>query len=315
MPARLLLALLMLALGTGTAAPEAGGARQVSAGGFAATLVLPQAVPDPPVVLIVAGSGPTDRDGNNPFGVAASYLEKLAAALAAHGIASLRYDKRGAGQSPAVTDESVLTLQTYVDDAGAVFDWLRAQPGLGPIVIAGHSEGGLIALELAAARRDVAGLVLLATPGRPPAQMIRDQLAPVPEPLRARALDILARLEAGGSVEDVPVPLHALFRPPIQNFLRSLLALDPAARLHAFPGPVLVAGGGRDLQVGRADFDALAGTRPRAERLWLAGMNHVLVEVDDDVQANLAAYADPHAELAPGLAEAIAGFVERAAGR
>jgi len=313
--ARLLLGTSLMAAQISLAA--AGGAeQQVSANGFPATLTVPIGVSDPPMVFFIAGSGPTDRNGNSPLGVEAGYLGKLAHALADGGLGSLRYDKRGVPGGVAVADESTVTFQTYLDDAKTVLDWLHESSSARPVFVLGHSEGGLVALYLAGVRPEVAGVILLATPGRPPAETLRDQIMQhMTDPLRRQALDILARLEAGAVVDDVPASLIALFRPSVQPFLRSLLALDPAARLGASPIPALVIGGGRDLQVGRADFDALSANALQGSSLWLPEMNHVLAAVDtDDRQANLATYASSDGALAPGLVAAISTFVREFAG-
>lgn len=283
--------------------------RTVSANGLPATYLTPDGGEAASAVLIIAGSGPTDRDGNNAFGIRASYLAKLAHALGDAGIASLRYDKRGVPGSIAVADESAVTFATFVDDAERALDWLHDEAPDRPLAVIGHSEGGLVALELAAKRKEAGRVVLLATPGRRPGESLRDQLLRLEEPLRTRALTILAELEAGDDVAEVPQALAALFRPSVQPYLRSLLGLDPAARLRALARPVLAVGGGRDIQVGRADFDALA-TEEDVETVWIEAMNHVLTIVEgDDMAGNIAAYADPHAPLAPGLAEAVVRFL------
>ncbi|WP_040692841.1 alpha/beta hydrolase [Pseudaminobacter salicylatoxidans] len=287
----------------------------MSAAGFPATLTVPVGEGAAPTVLVIAGSGPTDRDGNSILGIKAGYLALLADDLAAGGVATLRYDKRGVAGSKSAEREDEFTIDSFVDDAADVFDWLAARPDIGPIMVLGHSEGGMIALELAKRRPSIAGLVLVATPGRRLADTLRDQLAATSGPLRATALEILARLEAGDDVADVPVPLLALFRPSIQPYLRSLFALATASALAELPLPVLVIGGGADLQVSRADFDALSTARENVESRWFARMNHVLVDAGPDFAGNVATYAEPARALPNGLADVISGFVLRAANR
>jgi pimeloyl-ACP methyl ester carboxylesterase len=287
------------------------GETQVTANGFPATLSWPDGVPAAPVVLFIAGSGPTDRNGNSLVGVRAGYLARLARSLSDRGVASLRFDKRGLPGSLPVAREEDVTLDTFVDDAGAVFDWLSAQPAVEAVFLLGHSEGGLIALDLATRRPGLAGLVLVATPGLPPAETLRAQMQALPEPARSRALEILAEIEAGKAVEDVPQDLAGLFRPSVQPFLGSLLSRRPAQAFAGLRQPALLIGGGTDLQVGRADFDALRAARADAETLWLGRMNHVLTDAPPDRAGNLATYSDPGAMLSDGLATAVAGFVER----
>ncbi|MBX3539172.1 MAG: alpha/beta fold hydrolase [Chelatococcus sp.] len=261
--------------------------------------------------VIVPGSGPTNRDGNNPYGVGARPYALVADALLADGIASLRYDKR----LPATVEaERELTFDAAVADAGRWLHWCRAQTGVSAVFLIGHSEGGLIALALAR-REAVAGLVLLTTPGKPVAELIQKQLAQAPEPLRAEAAAILARLRRGDLVDDVPAALAPLFRPSIQPFLRSLMAVDPDALARRQQAPLLVVAGGRDIQVPPAD------ARPGGEALTLPDMNHVLKDVaaepadnplaDNLLADNLAAYRDPDRPLANGLVEAVVAFIRR----
>ncbi len=288
--------------------------RTLDAGGFPATLA-GEGSPGP-LVVMVAGSGPTDRDGNNSFGVTAGYLRKLAAALADRGIASLRYDKRGIPGGAQVPPEDEVTIATFADDLAAVLAWAAATFPDRPLVALGHSEGGLVTLAAASDARTapLAGVVLVATPGRPPAETLRDQLGTLPPPQRDEALKILAELEAGRSVGDVPPALAGLFRPSVQNFLHSLFALRPAQALAALGRPALVIGGGTDVQVTRADFEALAAARPDVVARWFPAMNHVLTDAPADFAGTDATYADPDAALTPGLADTIADFVRRVGG-
>lgn len=293
----------------GTASAQ-GRSEDVTANGFPATLTLPGNVRQPPMALIISGSGPTDRDGNSIWGVSSAYLKKLGDELAAAGIASLRYDKRGVAGSVAVVREEDVTISTYVEDATRVLDWLLARSDVGPIAVVGHSEGGLVALCLARQRPTISRLVLLTTPGRPLGEVLRGQFANQPEPLKGQANAIIAELEAGRKVADVPPALALFFRPSIYPYLMSVFPLDPARSLSDIDQPALVVGGGTDLQIFRADFDALAAARPEVRSLWLPRMNHALVDVADDPADNLAAYADAGRPLSPGLAQTVAAFLQ-----
>ena len=217
-----------------------------------------------PAALILSGSGPTDRNGNQPT-THTDNLKLLAHALFAVGVATLRVDKRGIGASgPAAPAEADLRLDTYVADAKAWLAFLRAQDRIGRVFVVGHSEGALIA-SLAAQGEDLAGLVLIAGIGSPlgavtapPAH--RDGGA---EPLRQRAFDIIAALERGQTTRDVPAELAALLRPSVQPFLISSLTRDPVAALAASTAPALVVQGTTDLQVSVEDARLLAGKSRR----------------------------------------------------
>lgn len=263
-------------------------------------------------VLIVPGSGPMDRDGNSPLGIRAAPYAKLAEGLAAEGIGSLRYDKRGvAGSATLVAREEDITVERSVADVVDLLDDLSRRPGVRRVALLGHSEGGLFAM-LAAARRPVSSLVLAATPGRRLLDVIEAQLAAlVPPQVVDTILGVLRRVAAGERVTDVPPEAMALARPSVQPFLAGLLTLDPAGLIAAVPAAPLIVTGGRDLQVTDADRDALRAVRPDAMLAHFAEMNHVLVDVPDDRAANVAAYADADRALTPGVAPAIAGFVAR----
>src|SRR5262249_19557543 len=134
-----------------------------STGAISGTLVMPAATGKVPVVLIIAGSGPTDRNGNSPAlpGRNNSY-KMLAEALAADGVASVRYDKRGIAESKAAAArEADLRFEMYVDDAAAWVNQLRADPRFSRVIVAGHSEGSLIGM-LAAANAKADAFVSIA---------------------------------------------------------------------------------------------------------------------------------------------------------
>ncbi|MDF3934506.1 alpha/beta hydrolase [Pseudomonas citronellolis] len=278
------------------------------------TLLLPQRASPPPLAILVAGSGPTDRDGNNPEGGNNAYLRRLAEALAANGVASVRYDKRGIARSrDAGPDERQLSLDGYVDDLVAWSDRLAEDPRFGPQVLVGHSEGALIA-SLAAPRSKATALALISGSGRPIDKVLREQLSVrLPPPLLARADTILDQLRAGRQVAEVPPQLTALFRPSVQPYLISLFRHDPARALAEVRQPTLILQGTSDIQVDVADAQALARAKPDAELRLIGGMNHVLRIVPADVQKQLASYNDPGLPLARELVERLVTFIQRGA--
>lgn len=289
-----------------------------SAGGLHGTIARPAAAkPSGPAVLIIAGSGPTDRNGNGPGpnpALRTDTYRKLAEGLAANGILSLRYDKTGIGESRALaTREDDVVFDTFVSDAVTALQALQSRSDVSSIVIAGHSEGGLIALA-AAARMPVAGLVLLTTPGRTYLTLIRAQLkGQLPPDLDASANAILDSLAAGKRVDDLPQQLAAFFRPSVQPFLMSIGNFDPAAALAQSKTPALIVHAGRDLQVSAVDFDTLRNARGDAQTLVLAEANHTLKISPADRAGNLALYRDPSAPLDPVLMPTLVAFVRSVA--
>ncbi|WP_421864222.1 alpha/beta hydrolase [Parvibaculum sp.] len=278
--------------------------------GLFGTLTMPDGKAPVDAALILAGSGPTDRDGNFPSGRNNS-LKLLAHALGERGIASLRIDKRGVGDSiGAAPEEEKLRAETYVEDAVRWLDLLEKEPRIRRIVALGHSEGALLAT-LAPERHEVAGLVLLTASGRPAPALIREQLAgnDLEPSLAARAEEILQGLEKGKRTKDVPPQLDMLYRPSVQPYLISWFKYDPAAELAKTDVPVLVVQGTRDLQQRPADGEKLAAAREGVTLVTIDNMNHVLKTAPEDRAGNMALYVDPHAPLAPGLADAIADFI------
>ena len=279
------------------------------------TLLTP-ASPPTATVLIVPGSGPTDRDGNSPLGVKASTYRLLAEGLAAHGVATLRIDKRGMfASATAAADANAVTIPDYVADVNAWIAVLRKQTGASCVWVLGHSEGGLVALAAGKAP-DVCGLVLVSTAGRPLGAVLREQLEA--NPANAALLDpatrAIASLERGERVDATTLPpaLQGLFRPQVQGFLISDMSYDPGRLVAELHKPVLVLQGQRDLQVGEVDARRLKQMDPAAELVLLPDVNHVLKSVPpEDRQANVAAYADPSLPLAAGVVDAIAGFLSR----
>jgi pimeloyl-ACP methyl ester carboxylesterase len=309
-PARKIAALSLRPDSAQSAAPDPSGL-EVTTAGLSGTLRKPANVERPPVVLLVAGSGPTDRNGNQGP-LQPNELRMIAEALAEHGIASLRYDKRAIGRStvPAGFREDALTIDSFVDDAAAWLTWLEQRGDLGPRIVAGHSEGGMITI-LLAKRVPLDGIVLLATPGRRLGEITREQLRAtgMPKPLLDEALATLAALERGESVPNVSPQLMPLLRPSVQPFMRSVLAIDPASELARLRVPLLVVQGGHDLQVAEADAAALLRARPDAAVFRSTEMNHVLKLAPAERAAQQKAYSDPSIPLAPGLADAIVAFV------
>lgn len=255
-------------------------------GCLAGTLVLPDRPGPWPAVLVVAGSGPTDRDGNNPLLPAPiDNLKRLAHRLAAHGMASLRYDKRGVGASecPGLS-ELTLRFDDLVEDARLLGEHLRADPRVAALVLLGHSEGALVAT-LAAPALTVRGLACVAGAGEPAADIMRRQIAAhMPADLAGPALAALEALQAQRPVDDVPEALALLFRPSVQPYLMSWFRHDPAALLGALSVPVLLVQGSADVQVNVADVQRLGGARPDARMRVMEGMDHLLA-LDGDLDA------------------------------
>ncbi|MEJ5865940.1 alpha/beta hydrolase [Pseudomonas farsensis] len=275
------------------------------------SLLLPQQDSPPPVVLIIAGSGPTDRDGNNPASGRIDNLKRLALLLASEHIASVRFDKRGvAASQPATPDERDLSVERYVADVVAWGQKLRHDPRFGPLILVGHSEGALIAT-LAAEDAGASAVITLAGSGRPIGDVLREQLAQrLPPAQLASGEALIARLQAGQTSLDVPPMLRQVFRPSVQPYLITLLRQDPAAAFARLRVPALIVQGRNDVQVEVADAEQLKAAKPDAELVLIDGMNHVLRISPRDMSQQRDSYRNPELPLARELGERIVAFIQ-----
>ena len=266
------------------------------------------------VVLMIPGSGPTNRDGNSPSRINASTLRLIADGLSDLGIGSLRIDKRGLfGSAQAVSNPDDVTLQDSASDVSSWVQELARDFAGARIWILGHSEGGLVALSTEPTNPLVKGLILLATPGRPLGAILREQLAhnPANDFLLNQAFAAIASLEAGQCVSEngMHPALASLLRPSVQGFLINALAMSPSARAAQFQKPVLVLQSGADLQVSGADAEALAKAAPQSTLRYFPSLNHVFKKVRGDDTANISSYANADLPLGFGIVQAISAFI------
>ena len=277
----------------------------------AGSLLMPARAGRMPVALIIAGSGPTDRDGNSTVLKGSNdSLKMLAQMLADAGYASVRYDKRGVGASAAAMwSEADLRFDTYVDDAAAWIDKLAHDPRFSSVVVIGHSEGSLIGM-VAARKAKAGGFISLAGAGHPAYELLRRQLAgKLPGELAVANERILTALQHGEKSEPVPPALAALYRPSVQPYLISWFNYVPAERIALLEVPVLIVQGDTDIQVDGNEAAALKTAKPQAQLALIPGMNHVLKMVPADMARQFASYSDPTLPLAPALRSAILDFM------
>jgi pimeloyl-ACP methyl ester carboxylesterase len=282
-------------------------------GQLAGTLELPAGADKPRVALLIAGSGPTDRDGNSSMIPGRNdSLKLLAAGLAEAGIATVRYDKRGIGGSHAAgSAESALRFEMFVDDAAAWIARLNADPRFASVAVIGHSEGSLIGM-LAARQTDAAAFVSIAGIADGASTLMRKQLeGKLPPELEKESERILVSLESGAVVDPVPPALATLFRPSVQPYLISWFKYVPAQRIAELTMPVLVVQGNTDIQVDVVQANRLHGARPGAKLAIIPGMNHVFKHVRAVPELQVASYGDPSLPVSPLLVKSIADFLQQ----
>ena len=280
------------------------------------TLTLPNnAKKRVPVVLLIAGSGPTDRDCNNAYGLKSNAFKMLTDSLVGQGIAVARYDKRGSGTNLQVAAKSIKPeehrFEFYVSDAVGFIRQLQTDSRFSRVVVAGHSEGSLVGM-LAAQQTKADGFVSLAGAGRNIASVMKEQFkAGTADTLRAVAFTILDSLRAGYSVQRVNPFLASIFNPKNQPGLISWMKYDPAVEIKRYTGPVLIINGKHDIQVAPSEAELLKAARPDATMVLFDEMNHILKNAPADRAENFKTYSNPTLPLTPGLATVIANFVRR----
>ena len=278
-------------------------------GDIKGSLLVPSNSEKASVVLIISGSGPTDRNGNNP-NMTNNSLMMLANELKKNGIASLRFDKRGIGESTSSgMQESDLRFENYVNDVKGWVDLLKESNKFSKIIVLGHSEGSLIGM-IASQKAEVEKFISVAGAGNSAGDIIREQLKAQPAVVLNQSLPIIEKLENGEREENVPQMLYALFRPSVQPYMISWFKYDPQIEIAKLNKPVLIVQGTTDIQVSVLDADKLASANNKAQKQIIEGMNHILKEAEMDRLKNIQTYSMPDLPLKKTLIEIIVKFIE-----
>jgi len=280
-------------------------------GTISGTLTTPKNVAGKiPVVLIIAGSGPVDRNGNSPkLGLATNDYLLMAEALGKNGIASLRYDKRMIGESVGTVKEENLKFDDYVDDAIGLINLLKEGDRFSKIIVLGHSEGSLVGILASNASENVNGFISVAGAGRPADELLTEQMKSQPQYLADAFKNILDSLRRGRVQKNVDPSLYFIVRPSIQGYLMSWCRFDPQQWIKKMKIPVLIIQGTTDLQVTVADADKLKKGKSSANEIIIHGMNHVLKEAPAERDKNIATYNQPDLPLHPELVTSVIDFI------
>lgn len=272
------------------------------------TLINPDQTKTSPLVIVIAGSGPTDRNGNNPM-MSNNSLKMLAEGLAESGISSLRYDKRGVAESKeAGLKEEELRFENYVEDAKAWVEMMSKDSLYSEIIVMGHSEGSLIGM-IAAESAQVSKFVSLAGTGIPAGDILRGQLKKQSPFVFALTDPIITDLENGKTVDSISPMLMSLFRPSVQPYLISWFGYDPKIEIAKLNKPICIIQGTTDIQVDTWNADSLANGNINAQKFVVEGMNHVLKEAEMDRAKNIETYNKPELPLKKEVLPIISRFI------
>src|SRR6056297_1801768 len=272
-------------------------------------LTQPENYQSAPLVIFIAGSGPTDLNGNSAMTQNNSLLY-LSDSMVKKGIATLRFDKRGIAKSayPGFKEKD-LTINRYAKDLISIVQYAKKEKGYQDIYLLGHSEGSLISL-IALQQIDAKGFISLAGAGSPADEIIKGQLKPkLPEALYSNVEKIIDSLKQGHRVKNISPQLYNLFRPSVQPYLISWFKYDPARLIQKIDCRALIVNGTKDIQVGTEEAEELAKASGKAKLVQIKNMNHVLKTIEGGQSENIQAYSNPDLPVNQKLVRTIFDFI------
>lgn len=268
------------------------------------TLLLPATNTKNALAIIIAGSGPTDRDGNQNF-LQNNSLKKLAIGLAKEGIATFRYDKRIVKQIRKGNVDKNIMFDDFVTDAVSVLNYFRER--FDKIYIIGHSQGSLVGM--LAAKEGADGFISLAGAGKSIDEVVVDQVQNTAPMFTEDTKRVFNILKEGKTTDDFPPALASIFNKELQPFMSSWMQYNPQEEIKSLTIPVLILNGTKDLQVSEEEAKLLKSAKDNAELNIITDMNHILVPIEGDNLENSKSYNEPRRTLSPKLIEAISTFI------
>lgn len=274
------------------------------------TLLVPETIYPPTLAIIIQGSGPTDRDGNQP-NMRNNSLRYLAEELSKEGIATFRYDKRLVKLvRQGRLKERDISFDHFIDDAEMIISKFQNDDRFDKIVILGHSQGSLVGM-VAAYRNQVDGFVSIAGAGQEIDAVIIDQLKRQAPALVEDAKRSFTDLRTNGIAKNYGIGLASIFREDIQPFILTWMHYNPQTEIAKLQVPVLVINGTEDVQVDEEEARLLHRAYSFAELYLIENMNHVLKEINSgDTMENAKSYNEPNRPIMPELIQKITVFVQ-----
>ena len=260
-----------------------------------------------PLAIIINGSGPIDRNGNEMM-TKNNAAKKLAEALAKKRIATFRYDKRTLKAQQLNIDEKDMRFDDFIDDAKAVIKRFSELPNYSSLYIIGHSQGSLVGMIAAQEKAD--GFISIAGAGQTIDNLIVEQIGRQMPGLEESARTAFNELRANGKVKDYNQGLASLFKKSVQPFMFSWMKYDPQQEIKKLEMPVLIINGDNDLQVNTNEAEKLKAAKPEAELVIIENMNHIyrIIDKNDDI-ANQKSYNEPQRPISNEMVEQISNFI------
>ena len=263
------------------------------------------------LVIIIPGSGPVDRDGNQQL-TRNNSLRLLAEKLTAHNIATFRYDKRVLTLlKQRALEEEKLRFDDFVNDAVSTVKYFESRGRYSKIYIIGHSQGSLVGM-IASQQTKVAGFISLAGPGQTIDQTILSQIELQMPDLKGKAEEAFIQLKENGKVKKYSPALSSIFRPESQPFMASWMQYDPKQEIQKLQIPILIVSGTNDIQVDVKEAKELKEVKSEASLVFIKNMNHVLRIINsDDTIENTKSYNQPHLPISTQLITELVNFITK----
>lgn len=271
------------------------------------TLFTPIAIEKPELVIIIAGSGPTDRNGNQNF-LKNNSLKKLATAITDKGVATFRYDKRIVKQIRSGNVDLSITLDDFVMDTKSVISHFKSTNQFSKIYVAGHSQGSLVGM--LAAENNIDGFISLAGAGQNFGDVIVEQINNTARQFIDDTKRVVKKLKAGKTTTDYPAQLGAIFNIETQPFMISWMAYNPSEIIASLKMPILIINGTKDLQVSIDEAKLLASANKNSELKIIDNVNHVLFTIEGDDLENSKSYNESFREISKELIDSVISFIE-----
>ena len=264
-------------------------------------------IKNPNLVIIIAGSGPTNRNGNQ-MGMQNNSLKYLAEAIAKDGNVAFSFDKRIIAQMKAGNlDEKSLRFDDLINDAKDIITYFKAQKKYNKIIIVGHSEGSLIGM--IAAKDNADAYISLAGAGRSADLIIAEQIEKQAPFLKKETNENLKILKEGKTFELKNQMLASIFRESVQPYMISWIKYNPQEEIKKLNIPILIINGTKDIQVPESDAKLLHEANPKSELKIIDKMNHVLKEINEDAE-NIKSYSNPDLPIMEELSNSINSFIK-----
>ncbi len=271
------------------------------------TLLIPNDIEKPNLVIIIGGSGPTDRNGNQNFSKNNS-LKKLAEDLSNNEIATFRYDKRIIKQLKLGAIDKNIMFDDFVTDAISIIDYFVKSERFDKIYVLGHDQGSLVGM--LAAKNKADGFISIAGVGQPIDTIVIEQIEKTYPVFSNDVKRVFNLLRKGRKTDDYPVELAAIFNKDIQSFMMNWMQYNPQVEIKQLHIPILIITGTNDLQVEVKEANLLKEAAPNATLKVIDKMNHIMVPIDNDNIENSKSYDEPNRTLSPKLIEVISDFVK-----